>query len=201
MRRFVPAAVAAFLAGIAAMPARAATLVYQLTGDVNATWRIDTGRAPDDVRGDQFFGYYGVPLDVDGIHYDDALIFFFPSWALGGVEADLGLDESGTGLGTLFSGISIDPSAFNQGQLYTGTTADPVLLTGEWDLVDYGSFVEDPSDPAVRYHLSVTQAVSNVPEPASWAMLVAGFAIAGGCLRSKRRAAWSCLAHAGPACP
>lgn len=180
MKRIIRLAVAGLLAIGTALPANAVLLNYRLTGEINASWQIDSDRAPDDVRSG-LFGYYNVPLDVDGVHYDNALIYMFAWWALGGVEADLGLDQTGAGTGTLFSAVSVDPYAQNMGQIYTGSESDPTLLVGEWDFVNYDDYQNDPSTPP-SYHLSV----SMVPEPAAWSLMIIGLGAIGA---AKRRSA------------
>lgn len=75
---------------------------------------------------------------------------------------------------------SIGSSIFSTGTpLYTGTEAAPTFKTGTFSL-----------DPG--YSLTI----SAVPEPASWAMLIAGFGAIGGVMRRRRnmtvRVAYSC---------
>lgn len=59
-------------------------------------------------------------------------------------------------------------------QLYSGTEAAPTLLTGNFTLFD--AFSNAP----------ISLSVAAVPEPATWAMLVVGFGIAGLSKRSRR---------------
>jgi len=180
MKRFLALAATAMLALGTTMPAQAVLLNYRLTGDINASWQIESTRVPDDVRSG-LLGYFDVPLDIDGVHYDSALIYMFAWWALGGVEADLGLDETGGATGTLFSAVSSDPYALNMGQIYTGPESSPTLLTGEWDFVEYDVFENDPLAPP-SYHLSV----SAVPEPAGWLLMTGGLGLVGMAMRRSR---------------
>lgn len=65
-------------------------------------------------------------------------------------------------------------------QLYTGSTAAPRFTPGTFDLY--------VSPDGVRGKLTITsdRVDAAVPEPASWAMMVAGFGAFGGVLRRRR---------------
>ncbi|KQU62447.1 hypothetical protein ASG67_05020 [Sphingomonas sp. Leaf339] len=70
--------------------------------------------------------------------------------------------------------------AFDGPQLYFGTEAEPKFQTGSFNLTDF--FSGSP--------ISLTiSTVSAIPEPASWAMMLAGFAMIGGATRHRRRKA------------
>lgn len=63
-------------------------------------------------------------------------------------------------------------------QLYTGPESAPTLITGDFAVNDTFSFAP--------LRLQVTAAV---PEPATWGMMIAGFAAVGGALRRRRAGA------------
>lgn len=70
--------------------------------------------------------------------------------------------------------------AFDGPQLYFGTEAEPEFQTGSFTLIDVAS----------RSPISLTiSTISAIPEPASWAMMLAGFAMIGGAARYRRRKA------------
>lgn len=59
--------------------------------------------------------------------------------------------------------------------------------TGQFQLYFYGTpFPDDPSNIGVILD-NVSIDVAAVPEPASWAMMIAGFGLVGGALRTRRR--------------
>lgn len=63
---------------------------------------------------------------------------------------------------------------FNGPQLYTGPESAPTMLTGTFNVHDYYS------------NASFTLNAAAVPEPASWALLMAGFGLIGCTLRARR---------------
>ncbi len=71
-------------------------------------------------------------------------------------------------------------------QLFSGPTSSPMLLTGVFLLSDVPrQRVTDPL--VVNYRLTVTDVTAGaVPEPATWAMLIAGFGVIGGAMRRRR---------------
>jgi hypothetical protein len=184
MVRLLPVLGAAFLWTAAAQPANATILDYELTGAVTASWQLDNSQPPSDVRA-SMFGYWNVPITVNGVYYASSVIYFFPDSEFGGVEADLGLNSDGSGAGTFFSAASQEAVS---GQLYSGTLADPVLLTGTWDFFEAGDWDGSSNYPPDVYQLVVSE-VTAVPEPASWAMLMAGAGMLGGLARGRKRKA------------
>jgi hypothetical protein len=92
------------------------------------------------------------------------------------------------GAATTFAQLSFFDAAHDGGysllggpQLFTGTLASPTFTLGTFALSDDG-FV------SFKYNLSITDAAS-VPEPATWAMMLLGFAGIGLALRRRTRAA------------
>jgi opacity protein-like surface antigen len=66
---------------------------------------------------------------------------------------------------------------FNGPTLYTGTTAAPTFTLGNFAL----------SFSGIDLDLTIAaQSVGGVPEPASWAMLIAGFGLTGAAMRRRR---------------
>lgn len=181
MKRFLPVLAAAALAVAGASPACASTILdYQLTGAVTASWQLDASRTPDFV-GSTWFTYFNVPITVDGVHYASTAISFFTPDQSGGVEADQYFDSLDDVSGTFFSA-----SSQWWGLLFSGSTADPTLLTGQWDLTEFGDLDFNNLPPVwpIDYHLSVT--LADVPEPAAWMLMITGAALTGWTLRRRR---------------
>jgi hypothetical protein len=107
----------------------------------------------------QFFGYQG-----------DAVIDLFPGWAGGGLDM---LPEPGG-----------DPDWANIRELwgdavFSGARDAPVIHTGVYDMGDYG-------ERTGTYRVTISDAIAGVvPEPASWALMIVGFGMAGAMLRRR----------------
>jgi len=155
---------AAALALAATAPLTAATLTYTVTGTYAASFQLDTHPVVT-VDSGAFF-IFDVPGTFAG-HAGLAGIAFYS------------LDASG-GLGITFLNPDTnlyDIPSFTGAQLYTGPEASPTLLA-------FGPTVfADFDDPSKSY--TVSAVLNAVPEPATWAMLIGGFAFAGVALRRR----------------
>lgn len=152
----------------AAVPTAAVTFNFDLSGSRSAMFTIDASRAPDSFTQAQAFfdrtpGTYGTTRGTADISFSNN---FF----------------GGTGGG--FEAINLSLLGFSQFTssevLFTGTTAQPVFKTGSFQL---SSIVSG------RSVLTITRSAgigSTVPEPATWAMLVAGMGMVGGAVRRRR---------------
>jgi hypothetical protein len=167
MRRKTGAAVAALLAVLAASPASAALLNFELTGSHQASFQIDTDTVPNfssasmfgsQVGFDNVSGIFGGVAGVASISFGTNL---FADFNLGGTP--LGFVQLTT----------------NGPDLFTGNPADPVFILGSFTLVNpfFGQ-----SDI-----LTISQ-VTAVPEASTWAMMILGFASVGFVAYRRKRA-------------
>jgi len=156
----------AFTAPIAliAAPADAAIFAFNLTGATNAAFTIDSAllAPPAYADADTFI--------VDGI--------------AGVFDGSAGTAESITfNVASFDGGLTIQLGSaflnFFGSQLFTGSTTAPTFLTGSFALLEDG----DLDLPAT---LTIGEVASPVPEPASWAMMMAGFGIVGYAMRRRR---------------
>lgn len=153
------------------VPAKAVLLNYALSGDYKAYWQFDTEQVPLDAQAgsgiiyDNVKGSYAAPL------IDIAELCFFNEGIGGGFQ----LNTIGT-----FDGVVSTAGPM----LYTGSEQSPTFRTGTFKFIGY-DVVNEVEDPSRSYTLRVSQAV---PEPASWAMMIAGFALCGSTLRRRKPA-------------
>ncbi|MGI4879724.1 MAG: PEPxxWA-CTERM sorting domain-containing protein [Janthinobacterium lividum] len=152
---------------IAAAPAAAVPLLFSfsgqsLTGPVVASFRLDSNPTPDRINDQSVFGLGQVFFDnVPGV--------------FNGVVEVAPTISFGTGLASQFqiSGSSAGFAQFGGQTVFTGTLAHPVFSAGTYRFNGFSSG---------------TLTVADVPEPASWAMMVGGFGLLGVTLRQRRRA-------------
>jgi hypothetical protein len=156
MKRNIGAAVAALLAALAASPASATLLNFELTGSHQASFQIDTETTPNffsssallgnQVGFDNVAGIFGGVAGVASISFGTNLI------------ADFNI--GGTPLGFV-------QLASNGPDLFTGNPADPVFTLGSFNL----------RNPFFGQNDVLTiSAVAAVPEASTWAMMILGFA-------------------------
>lgn len=154
---------------LAAAPAQAVLLDFRITGDANIFFQLDSNPVPDFTIDDilPVFNFYG------GLYYNGreyfGTVFFLP----------VGPREGGFSVG---DNISFYHEATGA-QLFSGPASAPVFQTGSWSFTD--SFYGGPD--SVDYTMTITKAAAAIPEPASWALMLAGFSVVGAGLRSRRR--------------
>lgn len=172
-------ALATLAASIFAVPASAMVYDFSVVSTVQANgnsdyipdyqFSIDTAtesNPADFFSNDYAFTFFDVPTTgqrptIDSPDGDESYLSeltFFPA-ATGGAFTDNG------------------PNSYFGQQLYTGTTANPKFLTGTFNLFD--------ADPTGSPDAVVTITAA-VPEPASWALMIAGFGVVGRSMRNSR---------------
>lgn len=154
---------AALAACVISAPANAVLLNFDLTGSRNASFQLDSNPTPTTANpgpfGDQI-QFANLPGIFAGVAGTGTVSF--------GTGVINRLDISGTPLGfTQFSGP----------ELFTGGAAAPMFATGTFELTSIVSG---------RSTLVISEAMAPIPEPATWAMLIAGFGMIGRAARGRR---------------
>ncbi len=150
------------LAGVAAAPAHATLLDFELSRSRSASFELQSDPTPANFSA-SVFGSQVQFLDVAGT-YGGVAGTATISFGTGPIIADL--DISGTTLGfTQFAGPD----------LFTGPADAPIFSPGTFDLT---SIVSGSSTLTVLLAQD-NAAGSAVPEPATWIMLLTGFSLVG----------------------
>jgi hypothetical protein len=151
MSRVLSTISAAVFIGLIACPAQASLLDFELTGSRTASFKIDTDTTPDKFSSSAF-GNQIQFLDVSGI--------------FGGIP-----ETATIGFGTsIFAQLNIGAemlgfTQFAGPDLFTGNPSDPQFKLGTFALT---SLVSGASTLTIS-------SVAAVPEPSTWAMMIAGF--------------------------
>ncbi len=138
-------------------PANAAQYRFSITGSQTIKFVLDASPTPPVVDPGDFFVLAGVSGTIDNVAATFDLGFGSPSYFF-----NFGLINTPTGF--VSTGLS----------LYTGSEAAPTFKLGTFTLT--------PNTPGPAYSLTIAA----VPEPASWAMLLAGFGALGAMVRRRR---------------
>lgn len=142
--------------------ADAAPYIFTLTGSYNATFQLDSNPIPD------------VAFNGTGFYLFDRA---FSRASTGIADIDFSNSTSSGGL-VIFDDRAVRYILSASGpQLYTGTEAAPMFRTGTFALTDdFGTG---------SYTLNIASAIGAVPEPATWAMMLAGFGMIGFAARKR----------------
>ena len=149
---------------MAAAPANAALLLFELSGSRSATFTLDSNPTPtrssvSSLTGDQTF-------------FDNVAGTF------GGVDGFANINF-GNGLAAALNigSANLDFTQFVGGPLFTGTSANPVFSEGTFNL---RSIVSGNST------LRISAVAAAVPEPGTWAMVLIGFGAVGYSMRRRK---------------
>lgn len=161
-------ATSADAAPIIITPANAATYIFTLTGDMNATFQnatfqLDANPTPD-IEVDGGFTLLNVAFDQSPTGF--ANLNFYSTSNSGGFD----IEDPTT---IHFFGNFLGP------QLYTGTEANPTFKTGTFALTD--------DQGAGSYTLNIASAIGTVPEPATWGMMILGMGAVGFAMRRRQK--------------
>ncbi len=159
--------------------ASAAILLFDITGTFNASFELDSALAPDIVRNDNIFsvfsaGYNNIPIIFNGME------------RMGNVSFGRGLAAT-FNLNLLPPG----PQPFTQllgPDLFSGSPSAPVFNLGNFGLRN-GFFGQN-----VVLKISQSDPIAPpgaIPEPTTWAIMIAGFGLVGSAIRRRRRKAAS----------
>jgi hypothetical protein len=155
---------------VVAAPASAASLLFNfvgraITGPVDASFRLDSNRAPDRINEQPAFG-------LGQIFFDNV-----PGIFNGNAETATTI-AFGTGLAAQFQivGTSAGFAQFAGPDVFSGTFANPVFTPGTYQ---FNGFFSNGT-------LTISQDVGAIPEPAVWGMMLIGFGAVGVGLRSRR---------------
>lgn len=163
-----------------AVPAQAATYYFTFSGDFDASFELDSNPSAalygsDFTYSTSMYGYFRLrnfTVTSNGVTSTNGDILFYPASAAGGVRVALGST-------LLFSLLAID--------LFTGPTSNPTIKLGEFNFTTQKlPFSTKPQPTNTKLVISATRPVSAVPEPAGWAMLIAGFTLIGAAARGRR---------------
>ncbi len=170
--RYLAAASAAAL--LFALPAQAVTLLVTITGDASLSFEIDSQPTllsgdPPLFYGDEFGAMFvDVPLTYAGGGGSLGDVVFYSELGLGGISV---LPYTPGGPLILTTGP----------QFYTvvGTDYDaPTFAPGVFKVTD--------NDYGLAYTVTITSLAGAVPEPSSWALMIAGLGLAGGAMRRRQ---------------
>ncbi len=166
MKSFLGRIAACAAVALTATGAYADTYNFALTGDYTANWQLTSSPTPDDKEDDTAFVLSNVPGTFTGASTGVVDLYFWNADVGSGLE----IHDLAAGDVVLFSSIS--------DQLYTGTEASPTFKLGSFAMTEFGG--------TDTYTLTVTN-VSAVPEPESYALLLAGLGAMGAVVARRRK--------------
>jgi hypothetical protein len=190
---FAPLAAAMLAAPALASPGFTGGYAYGTWGSVNT----DGGPTASSIDGsNQILTLYEPDFNAD--YYSQEFDFSHIALASGTVSFDWAFDGSvdaccsglnfyvnGNLVANLANGYFGDPYKF-EATIESGSFS---IAVNEGDLLTFGAFSADGCCGASTNTISNFSAPAAAPEPASWAMMVGGFGLIGGAMRSRRRAA------------
>lgn len=172
-----------------------------LLWDVSAYRRFGFDETPD-AWGFNFWVAGTPQTDEDGFPWEPDMQVFLGSGT--GFFADRTTDSGGwdgaqAAFGYLRSGLVADGALIGfgwNGVVQTVRNADGLLVGPNPSDTDFDSTADiaGPNGPTAPTRFTPLYATAPVPEPASWAMLIAGFAGVGAALRRRRTASSTALA-------
>lgn len=159
---------AILLAGASAVPASAATLLFELTGSRNATFTLQADPVvPDRINNQPLLG--GSQIFFDNVRgtFNGVAGTGNVNFGSGDILAALNITAPGLGF-TQFGGTDVFSFVNGQPVFKLGTFAFSGIVTGSSTL-------------------TISQVNAPVPEPATWAIMVLAFGLVGGAMRRARR--------------
>ena len=159
------------LALVLPVQARAASLLFELTGPQTASFTLPAAPLPDVVLSDGF-----TLTDVAVVVEGQDLV------------RDVSFANALNGGGLIISGTAIDLTG---AQLFSGSFFAPTLLQGQFSLTGVNS-------PPL-YSLRVGPALAPVPEPSTWLLLLLGFGAIGAAMRRPGFSEVTNVVHGSPA--
>lgn len=162
MKSLARTLVASAALGALATPASAVNRLFTISGAPDASFELPASPVPDLVFPDAF-RIASVSGTLNG-NPVTAIMEFYLAGSGGGVCA-----------GTFCSLLDLCGP-----QLFSGATDAPTFVLGDYQMTDF------LGNPTGRLVISEVGGGGTVPEPGTWAMLVAGFGMVGCALRTRR---------------
>ncbi len=153
---------------LSAVPASAATLLFDLSGSRNATFTLEVDPViPDRVNNQPLLGGSQIFFDNVAGTFNGVAGTGNINFGSGDILAALNINAPGLGF-TQFGGTDLFSFVNGQPVFNTGTFNFSGIVTG-------------------RSTLTISEVSAAVPEPTTWAMMLIGFGFIGGPMRSAKR--------------
>lgn len=170
MKLATKATISLILGGLlASSPAAAFPLLFSftgqsITGPVTASFQLDSNPTPDRINDQSAFGI-------------GQIFFNGVSGVFNGSAETASTISFGTGLASQFqiSGSSSGFAQFGGQTVFSGSLSNPVFMPGTFNFTGFSSGT-----------LTVSEVAAAVPEPATWAMMIGGFALVGSTMRRRK---------------